>query len=317
MLAAAVLASALAASSGAPPAPTRAITRTGEPAPEAVPVATLADVERVCAALVPEERLRAKGDAIARGEAEARHAAGRTAALEGRYSTSIPAGKLAFAPYDAGERELALAEPVTLPLAGGAARLFPTLDRALPVTAGAAEARRVLEAQRAGRLELQVVWALPDDAACGGSRRARPFTVPVEPVSWAWLDGGAEIARGGEGADRPIVTAAQGAVPHVEVGEPLAGPAEAKGLVLGRSKDLLACYATALRRDPALDGVLVADLGGEATAIRADSVGDADLAACVREALAGAGRGGARAAVPIRFELSGPAPAQTAPSADR
>ena len=77
--------------------------------------------------------------------------------------------------------------------------------------------------------------------------------------------------------------------------------------MLGRATELEACYAEALKRDPGVDGVLVADLGGQRPAISADSVGDAELAACVQKVLGplAPARGG-KVAVPIRFELEAP-----------
>jgi hypothetical protein len=77
--------------------------------------------------------------------------------------------------------------------------------------------------------------------------------------------------------------------------------------VLARASDLEGCYAEALRRDPAMDGVLVAELGGAKPAITADSVGDAGLALCVQKVLGPlAPAAGGRLAVPLRFELDPP-----------
>jgi hypothetical protein len=92
----------------------------------------------------------------------------------------------------------------------------------------------------------------------------------------------------------------------VDVGEPIAGPPEAKKAVLARAADLEACYAEALKRDPGADGVLVADLGGQRPAISADSVGDPDLATCVQKVLGPLAPAAGRLAVPIRFELEPP-----------
>jgi hypothetical protein len=272
-----------------------------------LPLVTEDDVKRLCNALQPWERLRPRGDAVQRGTAEAGHATERKAALAGRYVASVLATKLAFAPYEAPERRLALQEPVQLPVADGAVRLWPAEARSLAVEAEAAAARRVLDAQRRGTLTLALVFDLPDDASCGSGPRGKTYTLPIDPVAWRWLDGGVVVAHGGAAAERPLVTAAQGARPRVDVGEPLAGPSELKKAVLARSQALESCYATALTRDPGLDGVLVADLGGPRAAISADSVGDADFAACVRDALASlAPVQGGRAAVPIRFDLTPP-----------
>jgi hypothetical protein len=114
------------------------------------------------------------------------------------------------------------------------------------------------------------------------------------------------LAHGGAAAERPLVTAAQGAVPRVDVGDPISGPLDARKLVLAKGGELEACYREALKRDPAVDGVLVAEIGGARAAISADSVGDEQLSICVQKALAALTQG-TRAAVPIRFELGAPA----------
>jgi hypothetical protein len=278
-------------------------------APEtpAIRLAAPEDLARLCRTLEPAERFRGPGDAVDRGVAASEHESERDAALAARYEVTVPAAGLAFAPYDGPERRLALSEPVQIPVADGTARLWPVEERALSVEVEAAGARRVLDAQRAGRLALSLTFHLPDDATCGTGARGTRFTVPVDPVAWRWMDGGAAIAVGGAAADRPFLTAAQGARPKVDVGEPIAGPAEAKKAVLSRTAELEACYAEALRRDPGADGVLVAEIGGERPAIAADSVGDADLAACVQRALGPlAPAQGGKVAVPIRFELVAP-----------
>jgi hypothetical protein len=313
-------ATAPAGAAGAPPArkaPASAsarIVRADPSGPERPPVRldTAADLTRLCDALDPSERLRTPGDAVARGEAETRHDAERDAAVTARYEVTVPAAGLAFAPYDGPERRLALVEPVQLPVAGGTARLWPTEERSLAVEVDAAGARRIIDAQRAGRLSLALVFDLGDDATCGKGARGKKLTVPVEPVAWRWLDGDAVLARGGAAVDRPLLTAAQGALPRVAIGEPIAGPAEAKKAVVARVADLEACYAEALKRDPGADGVLVADLAGQRPAISADSVGDPELAACVQRALAPLAPAAGRLAVPIRFELEAPGLARPA-----
>ena len=300
-----------AAKAPAPKAAPSVVVRAEDPGPGPTPVrlSTLDDVARLCKALEPPERIRTKGDAVAQGEAEARQGSERRTAVEGRYEVVVPAAKLAFAPYDEPGRLLELVEPVQVAVAGGLARLWPTEARSLPVEVDAGGARRVLAAQRAGGLALGLVFDLSDDATCAtGSRgRTRTFTIPVEPVSWRWADGETLLANGGATADRPLLTATQGARPHVGVGEPLQGPREARRAVLARAPELEACYAEALRRDPSMDGVLVADLGGPRPAITADSVGDAGLAACVQKVLSplAPSKGGALA-VPLRFELDAP-----------
>jgi hypothetical protein len=275
------------------------------PARAALRLETADDLTRLCGALEPAERVHAKGDAVERGEAQAIQVTSRGTALKERYEARIAAGKLAFAPYDGPERRLALQEPVQLPVADGTARLWPTEARDLAVEADAATARRILEAQRRGALALDVAFELPDDATCGTGARGKRFTIPIEPTSWRWLDGDAVLAHGGAAAERPLVTAAQGAVPRVDVGDPISGPLDASKLVLAKGGDLEACYREALKRNPAADGVLVAEIGGARTAISADSVGDEQFAACVQKALAGVSQG-SRAAVPIRFDLAPP-----------
>jgi hypothetical protein len=270
-------------------------------------ISTAGDLRQVCAALVPAERLRPAGDPVEQGEAERRHDLARDRVIAARYEVAVPAAKLTFAPYDAAEGRLALHEPAQVPVAEGTGALWPAEERGLPVDVDVAAARRIVEAQRAARLELALVFDLPDDAACGSGARGRSFTLGVEPVAWAWRDGAAVLARGGAGADRPLLGAADGAKPKIDVAEPLAGGPEARRAVLAHAYELEACYAEALKRAPTLDGLVVAELGPDVAAIAADSVGDVDLAACVRRTLRGAGSAG-RGIVPIRFELQPPAP---------
>jgi hypothetical protein len=112
-----------------------------------------------------------------------------------------------------------------------------------------------------------------------------------------------------------VLTAAQGARPRVEVGEPIAGSAEVKRAVIARAAELQGCYAEALKRDPALDGVVVIELGPPRLAVAADSTGSAQLTACVGRVLEPIAAAAAeRAAVPIRFELV-PPPADGKPGA--
>ncbi|WP_242345696.1 hypothetical protein [Anaeromyxobacter terrae] len=297
------LASLLLALAGPGPvgdAPAAPAPRADGPAGAPTRLADPDDVKRLCASLAPVERLRVKGDAVARGDAERAHDVARDRALAGRYEASVPAATLGLA-YDAGQGVLALVEPAQLPIAEGTARLWPALDSGLPVEVDAATARRLVEAQRAGLLVLRLEFALPDDAACGTGARGTRFTLPVEPIAWRWTNSDTAIAAGGAAAERPLATAALGARPRVTVGAPVAGPAEARRRVADRASALEACYGEALRRAPALDGVIVAHVGGGRAAIAADSVGDAELAACVVRAIGPAG--GAAGAVPIRFEL--------------
>jgi hypothetical protein len=301
-----LLAAATAAPAGTPAAPA---VRLADPGPDrpVVHLSTGDQVKDLCSALVPAERLRARGDAVERGEAEAAHDGARDRAIQGRYEVEVPARALRFAPYDGPERRLSLAEPAQIVAGDGAIRLWPTEERGLPVEIDAAGARKVLDAQRAGTLALTLVFDLPDDVTCGPGAKGKAVTLPVEPVGWRWSDGPTTLARGGAGADRPILTVAQGARPRVAVGDPIVGPAEAKKAVVGRALELQTCYVEALRRVPSLDGVLVADLGGARPAISADSVGDAGLASCVQQALAPLAPAKAgQLAVPIRFELAPP-----------
>jgi hypothetical protein len=305
---AALLFAAAAAPTGTPTA-TAPVVRAADAGPDraVVQLATAEEVKRLCDALQPPERLRASGDAVERGEAQERHDEARDAALAARYEVVVPGAGLAFAPYDGPERRLGLTEPVQITVGNGDARVWPTEERALAVELDAVGARKVLDAQRNGSLALALTFDLPDDATCGTGARGKKLTIPIEPVSWRWVDGSTVLARGGAGADRPLLTAAQGARPKVDVGDPLAGPVEAKKAVLARATELEACYAEALKRDPGIDGVLVADLGGQRAAISADSVGDTDFAACVQSVLGPlAPAKGGKVIVPIRFELEPP-----------
>lgn len=299
----------LLAAAAAAPAGKPAAVRLADPGADrpVVRLTSPAQVSDLCAALEPTERLRSRGDAVERGDAEARHDTARDAATVGRYAIDVPARTLPFAPYDGPERRLTLAEPAQLLAADGRVRLWPTEERSLPVEVDAAGARKVLDAQRAGTLVLSLVFDLPDDVTCGPGAKGKAVTLPVEPVAWSWSDGLTVLARGGAGADRPLLTLAQGARPRVAVGDPIVGPPSAKKEVVARVLELQVCYVEALRRDPSLDGVLVADLGGARPAIAADSVGDAGLASCVQQALGPLAPAKAgRVSVPIRFELAPP-----------
>jgi hypothetical protein len=298
------------AASAAGTAPTRVPAVEGAPETAPLRLATPADVVALCRKLEPAERLRGQGDAVAQGEAEVAHARARDEAIVGRYELVVPAAKLPFARYDGGARRLFLERGGFITLEGGDARLWPAAEAGFPVEVEPEGARRILGAQAAGTLELGLVFDLADDATCGSGPSGKSrYTLPVDPVAWRWQSGGEVLARGGAGADRPLVTAAQGASARVAVGEPMAGPRDARRAVEERTPALQACYADALRRNPGVDGVLVAELGGARPAIAADSVGDAELAACVTRALgdaAGAAGVGGTVAVPIRFELVPP-----------
>ena len=302
------------AAPGAPQTPV--VRHEGAPGAEAEPVRleSPADVAALCAALQPTERLRPKGNPVDRGEEQARHEDSRDAAYERRYRIVVPASRLVFSTYDPQQQRIALSYRSELLGAGGAARVWATEERGLPVEVAPAAARRLVDARAAGRLSLTIVFDLPDDVTCGGGLAKPPlWTFPIEPVAWIYLDGEVLVARGGAGSDRPLVTAAEGATPRVEVGEPLSGPPEARARVEARGAELQACYAGALARSPALDGLLVADLGGGSPALVGDSVGDPGLADCVRRALEKVDAGG-RAAVPIRFVLYAPGASAAQPS---
>lgn len=286
---------------GAAPPAIRAV---GVPGPAPQALASAEDVKRLCRALEPAERLRGGGDAVAQGEEERSHDLARDRAIVGRYEATVVASKVPFAPYDRATDTLSVKESAQLPVAGGTAMLWPTMERGLPVELGAAEARRIVEAQRQGKLGLVLVFDLPDDATCFASLRGDRFMLAVEPVAWRWTDGDAVLAHGGAASDRPLRGVTEGAKPVVRVGDAISGGIDARRVVLAHLGDLDACYADALKRVPALDGVLVADLAGAAPTITADSVGDEALAACVRKALHDAA--GRRATVPIRFVLQGP-----------
>lgn len=282
-------------------------------AAQVLPLAGADDVVRLCERLLPPERLRPKGDAVARGEARTKQEARREEAMNGRYEVAVPAAGLAFAPYDGPEQRLEVAEPATLQV-GTAAVITAVDERGLPVLVNVTVARRILAAQAAGRLSLHLVFDLPDDAICakdgGGRRRVR---LGVEPVEWTWRDGDTALAWGGVAGDRPSMSLAVGAAPAVDVGEPIAGPSDAKKAVLTKRAELTACYAEGLRTAPALDGVLVVDLGSR-IAVSADSVGSAALVRCVEQALAPLA-GGSPGSVPIRFELAVPKEGAAVPAA--
>jgi hypothetical protein len=304
------LASLLLAAAGSSPPPIAI--RAADPGPDAVrrPLAGAEDVVALCRTLLPVERLHPQGDAVEQGDVAAKHEAARDEAILRRYAVTVPAAKLPFAPYDGPERRLSLGAKAALAIGRGV-QLWPTDARDLAVEADAAAARRILDAQRAGRLRLAIVFDLPDDATCDSDVRGTRFTLPIEPVEWTWTDGDAVVARGGAGADRPFVTASQGARPRVDVGEPIAGPVEVKKAVLLRARDLEACYSEALARDPAVDGVVVVEMGAAQPVIAADSTGAPGLGACVQRVLGTLTPppGAARVAVPIRFELQAPTPA--------
>jgi len=287
-----------------------------EPAPPVL-LDTPQALDRLCAAFVLPGRLPSRGDAIGRTEAAAERRRAREAAMASRYRVRIDARRVAFAPYDDGEEKLELVPRLVLIGLGGALRLWATEDVQLPVRAAPAAARRVLDALAEGTLALFVTFDLAErdnEPPCVHVPRSRQYTLAAEPIAWEWSSRGKVLARGGEGADRPLASAAEGAKPRVEVGSPICeGDGGAvKDLFAGWSADLLRCYDGALARNPRLDGTLVIELrlgsGGVARDVRisADSMQDGAVAACVREVAARPGypsgpRG--RCSVPITFAL--------------
>ncbi len=297
--------------------------RAAGPAP--APLDTPKRVAALCEALVPSERVPFRGDALARGKAEAAHDRAREAALARRYRVAVPAERIGFAPYDEDEESLFLSPRVVLTAAGGSLRVWAPGEEDLAVQVPADRARRILDAQRDRSLTLAIVFDLPADeggSPCAHVAGAKQYTLAVEPVSWEYAANGEVLARGGEGADRPLVSSAQGARPRVDVGSPVGDAAsESIRAPLARGADLATCYRAALQRDPAVDGTLVLELelrpeGGAARAVRvsADSVQDPAFALCVRGAVGKVafpkGKGGS-VAVPIQFTLEAP-PAKAA-----
>jgi hypothetical protein len=286
----------------------------GQPAGPAGPVAlaTADDARGMCEALAPSDRLRFGGSALERGEAEARHDVAREGALAGRYQVVVPATQLRFSPYSADEGVLSLFRHAVPAGADGAVRLHVVEDAGLPVQVDLAAARRILAAQAERKLALEVTFvpAEEDEAPCFHVPGAAAYTVAAEPVAWRYLADGQVLARGGQGADRPLVSARSGARPRVRLGHPVGEDGAAPVPVDPRQGELEGCYAAALERDPYLDGALVADLAAgrqERVRIAADSVGSDELAGCVRGALARVElRGGGRAFLPIHFVLEPP-----------
>jgi hypothetical protein len=289
-------------------------------APAAVqPLDTPAQARALCDALTLPERLRTKGNAVERARASAEHEARREAALNGRYRVTIPAERLRFAPYEPDEKLLALSERVFLSGAGGALHVWTLENQGLPVTVDTAAAERVMQAAQRRTLALRLTFTLPDDdeeAFCAHATGARSYALGIDPASWEYVDGAQVLARGGEGGDRPVLTAAEGARPRVDVSDPVGeGGREVKRAVLAKQKDLEGCYQRALQQNPGLDGSLVAEVdlaaeGARAVHVAADSLQDEGMTSCVRSVLSGVEfpRGaGERAEIPIHFLLEAPA----------
>ena len=280
--------------------------------PPLVELATAADARRLCEALTPAEREPVKGTAVDRGEAEVRRDAEREAALASRYRVVLPGERLRFGTYSADDRVLALRRDALPPGAGGAVRLGLVEDPTLPVEVDPATARRILAAQGERKLALAVTFVLPEaeEAPCFGLAGAPARTFAAEPVSWEYRAGDTVLARGGEGSERPPVSAKEGATPRVSLGGGVDDAPALRGAVTARLPRIERCYRSALDRDPWLDGAIVADLEpGRADGVRiaADSVQDDGLVGCVRGVLAEVvPRGGARAFLPIHFALDPP-----------
>jgi hypothetical protein len=303
---------ALAAAQPAPEDASR--TQASAPAGPAV-LSNPAEARQLCQALTPPDRLAFGGSSVDRSEAARTHEQDRDAALEGRYQITIPAAQLAFAPYDVDEHTLMLWRHAVPTGADGGARLALVEEQGLPVRANPAAARRIVDAQQEGSLALRVTFALAEDdeAPCFSLAGGTASTFAAEPVAWEYVSGDEVLARGGQDSDRPIVSAAQGARPRVELGKPVdeSGIGEVRTTAPEHVRDLESCYSAALQRDPYLDGAIVAALdsgsGADRVKIAADSVQDEAFVGCVRGVLARVDVNGAgRTWLPIHFVLEGP-----------
>jgi hypothetical protein len=295
---------ALAAGLALAPGPAAA----AEPAP--VALEKPGDVARLCRALQPLER--------ATPGSEAAQARARQEAMGRRYRVTVSGDGLDFEPWDE-EAGLALSPRAVLVGAGKSLRLWMPDADDLAVKTPRAAAQRVFQAKARGRLSLRLTFEIPSgepgEAPCMKAGATATWILAAEPVSWEYLAGGEVLARGGEAAEAPPVSAAEGARPRVEVGEAVgeaAGPA-VRSALQGSLADLEACYREALSRSPRLDGTLVVEvrLVGKAgpprsARIAADSAHDEALTACVQGVAARtrfpAGRAGA-ASMAVQLEL--------------
>jgi hypothetical protein len=274
-------------------------------------------VRALCGALTPSERLVVRGDVVERARAEAAHDSRREDALGARYRVQIAADRLRFAEYDPDEEQLVLSERAFLGAAGGSIQVWATESAGLPVKADAAAAQRIMQAAGRKRLALALTFTLPDDddVTCGHANGSNRYSLGVEPVRWEYLDGAEVLARGGEGGDRPIASAAEGARPRVRVSDPIGAGRALRSAVEARQEDLVACYQRALQENPGLEGSLVAEIdlaSGAARSVRvaADSLQDEAMAGCVSGIVSRAAfpRGpDVRVDIPIHFELEPPA----------
>jgi hypothetical protein len=289
----------------------------GLPAVSVRPLETAAQVRALCDALTPVERLRARGDAVEQARAEADHQARRDAAVGARYHVTIGGDRLRFDQYEAEDQRLTLSDRTYLTGASGALHVWAAEDADLPVTVDARTAERIVKAAQKKTLALALTFALPEDddeVICSHPAGAQLYTLGIEPLTWEYVDQGRVLARGGEGGDRPLVTAAEGARPRVEVAEPIGdGGPRVKSAVAARSRDLEACYARALQANPGLDGSLVADVdlssGTPTVRVAVDSLQDEVMLNCVRGVLARVEfprDDVERTAVPIHFVLEPP-----------
>lgn len=273
-------------------------------------------VRALCEALEPSERLLPRGDVVQRASAEMAHDSRREAALDARYRVQIAADRLRFGEYDPDEKQLVLSDRAFLSAASGSIQVWPLESAGLPVTVEPAAARRIMQAAARKTLTLELTFTLPDDpdVTCGHANGSSRYSLGVDPFRWEYLDRGRVLARGGEGSDRPIVTAAEGARPRVRIADPIGGGRELRSAVEASEKDLEGCYQRALQQNPALDGSLVAEVelaGGAARAVRmaADSVQDDAMTGCVTGIISRVAfpeGEDVRADIPIHFELEPP-----------
>ena len=276
--------------------------------PEPVFLKAPADAARLCRTLQPAGAGAAVGRAQARAEA-----------AERRYRLVVSGDRLDFEPWDE-ESGLRLAPRAVLLGAGRSLRLWMPGGDDLAVRAPRAEAQRIFQAKGRGKLSLRLTFEIPAGEAgetpCTQAPSGKSWVLAVEPVSWEYLAGDQVLARGGEAADEPVISAAEGARPRVAVGEAVGAAASpaVRAALQAAIPDLTACYREALGRNPRLDGALVVEisLSGKAgpprsARIAADSVGDEGLAACLEGVAAKArfpaGKAGV-ASMAVQLELA-------------
>jgi hypothetical protein len=277
---------------------------------------TFPQVATLCAVLEPTERLAGGRDVVAHARAEAQHDERREAALSGSYEVKIRGDQLLFGPYDPDEGVLSLSYRTLLFGAGGSLGVWAVHDADLPVQAGTEAATRIMRAIEHKSLVLVLVFTLPDDADevfCSHVPGSRRFGLAVEPFRWEYREGNLVLARGGEGGDKPLLTAAEGAKPEVLIAEGEGTLAsDFKAALEGLRPALQGCYVEALRKNPGLDGAYVAEIdlaeGGERHVRPAiESLQDESMTSCVTAVLARADlRRAGQATVPIHFELAPP-----------